>query len=73
MFNKGNKFFFKVNPYWKTIRVSKYLSATAQGSLAEALKLFALESIQSNVFKNLDSMLQSLLRIRGPKAVDSGE
>ena len=35
--------------------------------------LFALKSIQNNVSKNLNSVLKSLLRLRGPKTVESVE
>jgi hypothetical protein len=73
VFDKGKKFFFKVDPYRKTIRVSKHLPATVQATLAEVLELFALKSIQNNVSENLNSVLQSLLRLRGPKTVESVE
>ncbi|MBD3256167.1 MAG: DDE-type integrase/transposase/recombinase [Candidatus Lokiarchaeota archaeon] len=73
VFDKGKKFFFKVDPYRKTIRGSKHLPATVQATLAEVLELFALKSIQNNVSENLNSVLQSLLRLRGPKTVDSVE
>lgn len=73
VFNKGKKFFFKVDPYRKTIRVSKHLPATVSATLTEVLDLFALKSIQNNVSENLNSVLQSLLRLRGPKTVESVE
>jgi len=42
-------------------------------ALAEVLNLFALKSIQNNVSENLNSVLQSLLRLRDPKTVESVE
>lgn len=73
VFDKGTKFFFKVDPYRKKVRVSKNLPATVAATLAELLDLFALKSIQNNVSENLNSVLQSLLRLRGPKTVESVE
>jgi transposase-like protein len=73
VFDKGKKFFFKVDPYRKTIRGSKHLPAIIQTTLTDVLELFALKSIQNNVSENLNSVLQSLLRLRGPKTVDSVE
>ncbi|TFG11240.1 MAG: hypothetical protein EU535_07460 [Promethearchaeota archaeon] len=73
VFDKGIKFFFKVDPYRKKVRVSKNLPATVSATLAELLDLFALKSIQNNVSENLNSVLQSLLRLRGPKTVESVE
>jgi len=73
VFDKGKKFFFKVDPYRKTVKVSKHLPATVVTTLAEVLDLFALKSIQNNVSENLNSVLQSLLRLRGPKTVESVE
>ncbi|MHA1284194.1 MAG: hypothetical protein ACTSQP_16975 [Promethearchaeota archaeon] len=35
--------------------------------------MFALKSIQNNVSENLNSVLQSLLRLRGPKTIESVE
>lgn len=69
VFDKGIKFFFKVDPYRKKVRVSKNLPATVSATLAELLDLFALKSIQNNVSENLNSVLRSLLSLRGPKTI----
>jgi len=73
VFDKGTKFYFKVDPYRKTVRVSKNLPTSVPATLAEVLDLFALKSIQNNVSENLNSVLQSLLRLKGPKTVESVE
>jgi len=73
VFDKGKKFFLKVDPYRKTVKVSKHLPATVVATLTEVLDLFALKSIQNNVSENLNSVFQSLLRLRGPKTVESVE
>lgn len=42
-------------------------------ALTEVIALFALKTIQNNLSENVNSMLQSLLRLRGPKTVESVE
>ena len=73
VFDKGKKFYLRVDPYRKTVKVSKNLPATVGATLTEVLNLFALKSIQNNVSENLNSVLQSLLRLKGPKTVESVE
>lgn len=73
VFTKGKKFYFKVDPYRKTVRVSNSLPASVATTLADILDLFAQKSIQNNVSENLNSVLQSLLRLKGPKTVESVE
>ena len=73
VFDKGKKFYLKVDPYRKTVNVSKNLPATVGATLTEVLILFALKSIQNNVSENLNSVLQSLLRLKGPKTIESVE
>jgi transposase-like protein len=73
VFDNGKKFYCKIDPYRKTVRVSKNLPASVSAALTELLDLFALKSIQNNVSENLNSVLQSLLRLRGPKTVESVE
>lgn len=73
VFDKGKKFFFKIDPYRKTVRTSNNLPVSVAAALAEVLNLFALKSIQNNVSENLNSVVKSLLRLRGPKTVESVE
>jgi len=73
VFDKGKKLFFKVDPYRKTVKVSKNLPASVAAALTEVLNFFALKSIQNNVSENLNSVLQSLLRFGGPKTIESVE
>jgi len=69
VFEKGKKFFFKVDPYRKTVKVSKNLPASVEAALADMLTRFARKSIQNNVSENLNSVLRSLLNLRGPKTI----
>ncbi|MFX1257966.1 MAG: hypothetical protein ACFFAN_08910 [Promethearchaeota archaeon] len=73
VFDKGKKFYFRVDPYRKTVKLSKNLPASVGAALADILELFALKSIQNNVSENLNSVLHSLLSLRGPKTVESVE
>jgi len=73
VFDKGKRFYVKVDPYRKTARVRKGLPASVTAGLTEVLSLFARKSIQNNVAENINSVLQSLLRMRGPKTVESAE
>lgn len=73
VFDKGKRFYIKVDPYRKTVRVSKDLPATVAAGLTEVISLFARKSIQNNIAENINSVLQSLLRMRGPKTVESAE
>ncbi len=73
VFDKGKKFYFKVDPYRKTVRMSKNLPASVAAALTEGINLFALKSIQNNVSENINSVLQSVSRLKGPKTVESVE
>ena len=55
------------------MKVSKNLPASVAATLTEVLNLFTLKSIQNNVSENLNSVLQSILRLRGPKTIKSVE
>ena len=63
----------KVDPYRKTVKLSKNLPASVGTALAEVLNLFARKSIQNNVSENLNSVLKSLLKLSGPKTIESVE
>ena len=73
VFDTGKKFFFKVDPYRKTVKMSKDLPASVGAALAEVLHLFALKSIQNNVSENMNFVLRALLKLCGPKTIESIE
>lgn len=73
VFDKGKKFYFHMNPYKKKVKLSKNLPVSVGAALAEVLNLFARKSIQNNVSENLNSILQSLLNLCGPKTIESVE
>lgn len=73
VFDKGKRFYLKIDPYRKKVKVSKSLPASLGAALKDVTLLFARKSIQNNIAENINSILQSLLRLRGPKTIDSVE
>jgi len=73
VFDKGKRFHVKIDPYRKTMKVSKNLPASVGAALAEVLNLFARKSIQNNVSENINFVLKSLIRLSGPKSLESVE
>lgn len=53
--------------------MSNSLPTSVGTALGEAIDLFALKTIQNNLSENVNSTLQSLLRLRGPKTIESVE
>lgn len=73
VFDKGKRFYLKMDPYRKKVKVSKSLPGSVGAALTDLTLLFARKSIQNNIAENINSVLQSLLRLRGPKTIDSVE
>lgn len=73
VFEKGKKFYFKVDPYRRTIQMNKSLPAAVVTGLSDALNLFALKSIQNNVAENITFILRTILGFSGPKTIESIE
>ena len=73
VFEKGKKFYFKVDPYKKTIKTKKNLPAAVAAGLSDALNLFALKSIQNNIAENITFVLRMVLGLSGPKTMKSIE
>ena len=73
VFEKGKKFYVKVDPYQKTLKVNKSLPAAVTAGLTDALTLFALKSIQNNVAENITFVLRTVLGFSGPKSIESIE
>ncbi len=53
--------------------MSKGLPVSLEEALLEVIELFALKKTQNNLSETMNSVLQSLLRLRGPKTVSSVE
>ena len=73
VFDKGTKFYFTVDPYRKTVKLSKNLPASLGTALADLLQLFARMSIQNNLAETKNSIIRALMCLTGPKTVESAE
>jgi len=73
VFDKGKIGYAKINPYRDKIKLSKGMSSQVGAGLNATLILFALMSIQNNLAENKNSILQAILRLRGPKTIESVE
>lgn len=73
VFTKGRKGYMKVNPYRKVLKILGNPLATVAAGLKATFNLFAGMSIQNNLAENINAVLQSLTRLRGPKTIESVE
>jgi hypothetical protein len=73
IFTKGKKGYVKVDPYRKTIRFSKDCPATVATGLDKTFHVFAGMSIQNNQAENINSVIESLVRMRGPRTMETLE
>jgi len=73
VFTRGKRGYMDVNPYRKTLKVSKGCLGTVRTGLNRAFEIYCRKSIQNNIAENINSVLQSLIRLRGPKSIDSVE
>lgn len=71
VFDKGKTGYAKINPYREKIKLSKGMSSQVGAGLNATLILFALMSIQNNLAENKNSILRAILRLRGPKTIES--
>lgn len=73
IFTKGKKGYVKVDPYRKTLRFSKDCPATVATGLDKTFHVFAGMSIQNNQAENINSVIESLVRLRGPRTKETLE
>lgn len=73
IFSKGKKGYVTVDPYRRTSKISKSIDPKIAAMLQELLGLFARKTIQNNVAENSNSVIQSLLKLCGPKTEASVE
>ena len=73
VFKNGKKGYMKVDPYRKTIRVSKGCLKTVAAALNTSFEIYCHKSIQNNIAEHINSVIQSLIRMRGPKTIESAE
>jgi len=73
IFYNGTRGYVKVDPYRMTLKFSKKMSPKIISVLKEIFKLFIQKTIQNNVGEGSNSILQSLLKLCGPKTIPAVE
>jgi hypothetical protein len=73
IFTKGKKGYVKVDPYRETLRFSKDCPAAVVTGLNKTFHVFAGMSIQNNQAENINSVIESLVRLRGPRTIETLE
>lgn len=73
IFTKGKKGYIKVDPYRETLRFYKGCPATVVSGLNKTFHVFAGMSIQNNQAENINSVIESLIRLRGPRSIETME
>jgi transposase-like protein len=73
VFEKGVIGYATIDPYRDKLKIGKRLSRPVGAGLNATLKLFPLMSIQNNLAENINSILRAIIRLRGPKTIESVE
>jgi len=73
VFEKGTIGYATIDPYRDKLKIRKGLSRPVSAGLNATLKLFPLMSIQNNLAENINSILRAIIRLRGPKTIESVE
>jgi len=73
VFTKGKIGYAIIDPYRDKLKVSKELSSTVVAALNATLTLYALMSIQNNLSEAINSLLRAIMRLTGPKTIESVE
>ena len=73
VFSNGRRGYVKVDPYRIKLKFSKTMDPKIISVLKELFELFIRKTIQNNVGEGSNSVLQSLLKLCGPKTIPSVE
>ena len=73
VFKTGKRGYMWVDPYRKKLKLAKGCLGTVQAALNMTFEIYVHMSIQNNLAENINSVLQSLIRLRGPKTMESVE
>ena len=73
VFDKGTIGYATIDPYRDKLKLGKGMSRPVVAGLNATLKLHALMSIQNNLAENINSVLRAIIRLRGPKTIESVE
>jgi len=73
VFYNGKRGYTKADPYRLTLKFSKTMDPKLISVLTDLFELFFRKTIQNNVGEGSNSVLQSLLKLCGPKTISSVE
>lgn len=73
VFKTGKRGYMWIDPYKKALKLGKGCLGTVASALNKTFVIYAHKSIQNNLAENINSVLQSLIRLRGPKTIESVE
>jgi len=73
VFDKGKNGYATIDPYRDKLKLGKGMSSPVGAGLNATLKLYPLMSIQNNLAENINSILRAIIRLRGPKTIESVE
>jgi len=73
VFTKGKIHYATIDPYRKTVKITKGSSSTVAAALNATLFIYALMSIQNNLAENINSFIRVVMRLTGPKTVEFAE
>ncbi len=73
VFEKGTKGYLRVDPAREKMRVGKDCPKAVAAALGVAFTLYTGLAIQNNLSENINCVLQSIVRLKGPKTIESVE
>ena len=73
VFVKEKKHYIKIGPYRKNLKFGKNYLGTVATTLNIVIDLFARITIQNNLAENINSVLQSIIRLKEPKSIETVE
>jgi transposase-like protein len=73
VFEKGTIGYATIDPYRDKLKIGKRVSRPVRAGLNATLKLYHQMSLQNNLAENINSILRAIIRLRGPKTVESVE
>lgn len=73
VFNKGTKGYLRVDPTREKMRVGEDCPKAVAAALGVAFTLYTGLAIQNNLSENINCVLQSIVRLKGPKTIESVE
>ena len=73
VFTNGKRGYLKADPYRGKLVISKCCPTQIASALGTAFELFCGKHIQNNLAENINSVLQSIIRLRGPRSPQSVE